>query len=155
MDPMRKLNNQIESTFKRAFYDLLAERISHDPPDYEWLCRLYNEIRGKLLGLVNRRCPLREEIETSLDVELFNQMIRNKAFDPDDLYRHVAFIFNKCKQLGAPARDGETEAKKQELLALMRKGGGEFAVVVPLFIRHANVCIDRIYEDIANLRSSR
>ena len=44
---IQKLNDQVEENFKFAFYNLLEERISSNPPDYDWLIRLYGEIKLK------------------------------------------------------------------------------------------------------------
>ena len=142
---------KVAENLRKAFYDLLEERVGSDPPDYEWIGRLYQEIRGKLIGLLRKGHPLRIEIEAAMDIQLFDQMIRNKAFDPNDLGKLVCYVFNTCKQLGSPARDRETDAKKQELVALMQSDKGEFKTIVPLFIRSANECLDKIYEDLSNL----
>ena len=43
-----KLNQQISATYKRAFFDLLEEKVKQEPPDYDWIVKLYKEIRHKL-----------------------------------------------------------------------------------------------------------
>ena len=70
------------------------------------------KIRSKLIALLRSNHPVRKEIEDSMDIQLFDQMIRNKAFDPMDLYKLVCYVFDKCKQLGAPARDKGVDTKK-------------------------------------------
>jgi len=139
---------QVQEAYHKAFYDLLVEKVGSDQPDYEWISRLYGEIREKLTRILRRGSILRTEIESFMDVDLFDQMIRNQAFDPQDLYKLIDFTFAKCKQLGSAGRDEETVAKRQELLDLMNSGTGTFATVVPLYIKNVNFCIDRIYEDL-------
>ena len=146
-----KVHNAIKKNFKQAFMDLLAERIAGDPPDYEWITRLYQEIKIKLISLLRKGHSLRQEIEETMDIQLFEQMIRHQAFDPHDLYNLVSYVFEKCKQLGAPARDVSVDAKKQELLTHMQSGEATFKTVVPMFIQHANDCLDQIYQDIDHL----
>ena len=46
---VNRLTEQVKETYKRAFFDLLEQKVAADPPDYEWITRLYNEIRVKLL----------------------------------------------------------------------------------------------------------
>ena len=41
-----KLNEQIKSTYIKAFFDLLEEKVRQEPPDYEWIVKLYKEIRA-------------------------------------------------------------------------------------------------------------
>ena len=145
---IKKIGAQVEDTYKRAFFDLLKERTASNPPDYEWLTRLYGEIRAKLTKLLKRDSQLRKEIESSMDCDLFRQMISNNAFNPEDFYKLIRYVFEKCKQLGSPARDSETDAKLQEIISFVDSGKATFATLVPLFIKNANECLDLIYEDI-------
>ena len=150
---IKQINKQIKNTYQKAFFDLLEQKVADDPPDYEWITRLYAEIRQKLISILKKESPLRKELEEHLDIELFNQMISNKAFDPKDLYNLICYTFDTCKKLGSPARDKETDLKKQEIIELANSDKGTFATVVPLFIKNINYCIDNIYEDLRNLRN--
>ena len=40
---VNRLTEQVKETYKRAFFDLLEEKVGASPPDYEWLTRLYGE----------------------------------------------------------------------------------------------------------------
>jgi hypothetical protein len=82
-----------------------------------------------------------------MDVELFRQMIENKAFGAVELYNLIEHVFELCKKLGSPARDNEVDKFKFQVLGLM-KNNGTFAQIVPLFIKNANECIDNIYKDL-------
>ena len=42
-----KINEQIKKTYQKAFFDLLEQKVADDPPDYEWITRLYAEIKQK------------------------------------------------------------------------------------------------------------
>ena len=53
-----------------------------------------------------------------MDTDLFSQMIRNDAFKTNDLHKLMSYTFTKCKELGSPARDNETDQKMQESLTL-------------------------------------
>ena len=48
----KKLTEQVEETYKFAFFNLLEERVNAIPPDCDWLTRLYGEIRLKLTQLL-------------------------------------------------------------------------------------------------------
>jgi hypothetical protein len=86
-----------------------------------------------------------------MDVELFEQMIKNKAFQPTDLYNLVSYTFGVCKKLGSAGRDKETDEKMQEIIDLVNSGNANFANVVPLYIKNINHCVDRVYEDLRGL----
>ena len=64
---VNRLTEQVKETYKRAFFDLLEEKVGANPPDYEWLTRLYGEIRTKLISLLREGSQLRVEIEESMD----------------------------------------------------------------------------------------
>ena len=146
-EQLDSLNKQMDTQFKKAFFDLLEEKVREEPPDYDWITRLYQEIRTRLSSLLRENSKTRKEIEDSMDVELFRQMIENKAFGAVELYNLIEHVFELCKKLGSPARDNEVDKFKFQVLGLM-KNNGTFAQIVPLFIKNANECIDNIYKDL-------
>jgi hypothetical protein len=50
----------------RAFFDVLTSKLNSTPPDYEWVVRLYGEIRERLANLTPTRQDLRQVSETTL-----------------------------------------------------------------------------------------
>ena len=68
---MKRLNKQIEDTYKKAFFDLLEQKTRSEPPDYIWIEKLYEEIRYKLTAILKKGSSLRVEIEESMDLEIF------------------------------------------------------------------------------------
>lgn len=148
---VNRLTKQVKETYKRAFFDLLEEKVGASPPDYEWLTRLYGEIRSKLIALLREGSQLRVEIEETMDCDFFKQLISNNVFSPENFYATIRYVFAKCKQLGSPGRDAETDAKLQEIVDFVDSGEATFATLVPLFIKNANECLDTIYEDVQSL----
>ena len=146
-EQLNSLNKQMDTQFKKAFFDLLEEKVREEPPDYDWITRLYEEIRNRLASLLREGSQTRKDIEDSMDVVLFRQMIENKAFGAVELYNLIEHVFELCKKLGSPARDNEVDKFKFQVLGLM-KNNGTFAQIVPLFIKNANECIDNIYKDL-------
>jgi hypothetical protein len=147
------LNKQMNTQFKKAFFDLLEEKVREEPPDYDWIARLYGEMRERLASILRKGSVVRKEIEDSMDVELFKQMIKNKAFGGVELYNLVEHVFELCKKLGSPARDNEVDKFKYQVIGLM-KNNGTFAQIVPLFIKNANECIDNIYKDLRQVKEN-
>ena len=133
---IENLNKQIKDNFHKAFYDLLEIKVNENPPDFNWISRLFDEIKNRITYFLKKDSHLRKDIEERLDTELFDQMIRNNAFNGEDFYKLVNYVFDLCLQLGSPARDKETNEKKNEIIILMTNGG-TFAQIVPLFIKNS------------------
>jgi hypothetical protein len=150
---IENLNQQINDNFKKAFYDVLSEKIKQEPPDYDWLERLYTELRDKLCGILKKGSTLRIEIEDGMDLTLFSQMIRNNAFDATELYKQIMYIFEKFKQLGSPGRDIEVDEKKQEILDMMARNC-TFYEIVPVFFKNCYYCLENIYYDLGKFSES-
>jgi len=148
---IEKLNKQVDETMKKAFFDLLEQKVSSDPPDYEWLTILYTEIRDKLTKLLKPTSKTRKHIEEKMDPEFFHQLISNNVFEYKSFYALICFVFEQCKELGSPGRDEEVDQKLKEILDIYNSGNATFSTLVPVFIKNANHCIDNIYLDIQNL----
>ena len=148
-----KLNEQIKSTYVKAFFDLLEEKVRQQPPDYEWIVKLYKEIRYKLTFFLKKGSSFRIHIEEGMDVELFDQMLRNNVIGGVEFYNLVDFVFENTLKLGSPARDEEVKKKRDEIYECM-KNNGLFCELVPLFIKNANTCIDWVHEDLGNVKQN-
>ena len=144
------MEDKIKETYQRAFFDLLEERVSDKEPAYDWIVKLYDEIRIKLISILSKDSKLRMNINDSMDIKLFEQMIKNNAFNGDDFYKLINFVFETCIKLQSPQRDEYTKNKRDEVLNIM-KNGGTYAKIMVAFIKNANICIDFIYEDLHNL----
>ena len=147
------LHSQIKETYFNAFFDLLEEKVKQTPPDYEWIVNLYKEIRHKLTFFLKKGSVFRKHVEEGMDIELFNQMLRNNAIGGVEFYNLVNFVFESTLKLGSPARDKEVKAKRDEIFECM-KNGGLFCQLVPLFIKNANACIDWNHEDLSNVKKN-
>lgn len=142
-----KLEKQIRNQFYKAYFDVLKEKVEQDPPDYDWIVRLYEEIKLKLTKLFKEGSNTRIEIEEKLDVLLFDQMLRNKAYNLSDFEGLTNYIFGLCIKFGSPQRDKETAEMRDEILNEIKKNS-PFSVLIPIFIKNTNTCVDHIYEDL-------
>ncbi len=148
-----QIRKQIEQAYKDAWTTLLHDRVKQTPPDFEWIVRLYKEIRFKLTFFLKKNSPARVEIEEGMDVELFDQMIRNGAFQGPEFVALVNFVFDKCLMLGSPARDNDVKEFKREVLTALQNKA-TFAELVPLFFKNANTAADWIQEDLFGVKNN-
>ena len=148
-----QLHKQIEYTYKQVWCDLLHDRVKQTPPDFDWIVRLYKEIRYKLTYFLKLGSPARVEIEEGMDVELFDQMIRNGAFQGPEFVALVNFVFDKCLMLGSPGRDKDVENFRKEVMTALQNKA-TFAELVPLFFKNANTSVDWIHEDLFGVKNN-
>ena len=143
-----RMRTQIKETFHKAWRDVLEAKVREEPPDYDWIVRLYTEMRHNLTYFLKKGSAFRTEIEESLDIELFDQMIRHGAFKGQEFYNLVCYVFDLCLKLGSPARDKDVNKLKDEVLESL-KNSGVFAILVPLFFKNINICIEWIHKDLS------
>ena len=147
------IRNQIEETYKEVWATLLHDKVKQTPPDFDWIVRLYKEIKYKLTYFLKQNSPLRNSIEESLDVELFEQMIRNGAFQGPEFYNLVNYIFDTTLKLGSPGRDNDVKNLREEIInALTNKA--TFAELVPLFFINSNTAIDWVHKDLFDVKGN-
>ena len=60
---------------------------------------------------------------------------------------YICYIFEKIKELEAPAKNVITDAKLDELKSLFGQEGTTLASFVPVFIMSANERLDDVYKD--------
>jgi hypothetical protein len=132
---------------KKAYFDLVEEKLTTEPLDYAWVVQLYDEIKFKLIGILKPDSELRNDIEDRMDTELFEQMIRHRAFDYRDLRQLVNYVFDKILSLCAPVRDPDVKAMLDELNEMM---DNEMTIpqVLTKYIEYANDGLDTIYDDL-------
>lgn len=132
---------------KKAYFDLVEEKLTTEPLDYAWVVQLYDEIKFKLIGILKPDSELRNDIEDRMDTELFEQMIRHRAFDYRDLRQLVNYTFDKILSLCAPVRDPDVKAMLDELNEMM---DNEMTIpqVLTKYIEYANDGLDTIYDDL-------
>ena len=152
-DQEKCIRNQIEETYKEVWATLLHDKVKQSPPDFEWIVRLYKEIKYKLTYFLKQNSSMRKSIEESLDTELFEQMIRNGAFQGPEFYNLVNYIFDTTLKLGSPARDDKVKELRDEILtALSNKA--TFAELVPLFFVNANTAVDWVHKDLFDVKGN-
>jgi hypothetical protein len=71
----------VKELMQRAFWDLLADQLAADPPQYTQALALLTEIKGMLYSiLLPQHEKLKEKIESILDIDVIQ-----KAIDADCL----------------------------------------------------------------------
>ena len=146
---MLSIENQIRDTYFKAFYDSIDKTVNSKSPDYDWIVRLYLDIRDRLLRYIKKDSPTYKQIDDQFDSKLFEQMITNDVFDQESMVRLVNNTFDWISKLQAPARDPSTKEAKQRVFASKPEN------IVSTFIKEVNQCLDLMDTDFENLFSEK
>lgn len=140
---MDTIEEQIKTEMKNAFFNLIDENINSKTPDYEWISRLYEEIKAKLLSfLPNKNGKTYKQLDTDFDIELFKQMIENDVFNQESMIKLVNNTFDWILKLEAPIRDKNTiEAKNRVFNSKPEK-------MISTYLKEVHDCIEKIETDI-------
>lgn len=149
----------IKNMYYETYFSLIENKLKEDPPDYNWLVTLFEELKNRITDIIkltsqNKTNFLLQQLDESLDVELFKQMIENKAYTLDDFTKLCNYLFDLCLRLGSPMRDKYVKEKHNNVLEKINIAktsiniNEAFASVVPTFIKNINESIDYIYIDL-------
>jgi hypothetical protein len=142
---LKNIEKQIRDTYHKAFFDTIDETINSSKPDYDWIVKLYEEIKIRLLRYVKKDSKTYKNIEDSFDSKLFQQMIENDVFDAVSMIKLVDNTFNWINSLQAPYRDGSSKIAKNNVLT------AEPTKIVSTFLKEVYTLLDFLDEDMENL----
>ncbi|XP_018341083.1 PREDICTED: T-complex protein 11-like protein 1 isoform X2 [Trachymyrmex septentrionalis] len=133
-------HRRIKEIMHKAFWNLLAEQLAEDPPDYSHALVLIKEIKESLDELVPlHNAKIKENIREVLDLDLIKQQAEKGVLDFHHYGQYIISIMNK---ICAPVRDDKIKELSQqvdivetfkgvmELLQLMRLDLANFTITM-------------------------
>ena len=142
------INKQIETQMHFAYNDTI--RVALDNCDYEFIGKLYAEIRDSLCNFVKKDGKTYLKIVSDFDVDFLKELMKNKQLSNDHLHAIVHMTFSWVAKMQAPFRDSETEASKNRVLK-----GIDAEDIVPAYINEVHKCLNNIEHDIQELVENR
>jgi len=147
---MQAIEDQIKDNINKAFFDLIDQNINSKNPDYEWITKLYEEIKFRLLSfLPNKKGNVYKQLDDEFDVELFKQMIENDVFNQESMIKLINNTFQWILDLQAPIRDSNTIAAKNRVL------NAESTKIISTYLKEVHNCIGQIEDDILAFKNSK
>jgi len=141
---MEKIEKQIKDQMYKAYYDLIYENVNSEKPDYDWITKLYIELRDRLSLCVKKDSKTYNQIYNDFDEKLFYQMILNDVFDFNSMLNLINNTYDWILKLEAPVRDQSTIESKNKVLNSEPKN------IIPMFLKEVHICINNIQEDLEN-----
>ena len=136
------IEKQIKEQMNKAYFDLIDNTINSDKPDYEWITRLYIEIKERLCKCVKTDSKTYKLINNEFDVIFFNQLITNDVFDQMSFLNLVYNTFFWIEKLQAPYRDEYTKESKNRVL------NSEPTKYISSFLKEVHSCLDNLEYDL-------
>uniref|UniRef100_A0A8D3A5L9 T-complex protein 11-like protein 1 n=1 Tax=Scophthalmus maximus TaxID=52904 RepID=A0A8D3A5L9_SCOMX len=118
--PADSLEGRVTEIVHRAFWDVLREQLSSDPPNYTHAVILLREVKTRLQSLLlPQHVRLRSQLDEVLDMELIRQEVAHGVLD---LHRLSGYVIDTMASLCAPVRDPEVRALRdlREPVELLR-----------------------------------
>ncbi len=139
-----KISSQIKEQMRKAFFDLIDQTVNSDKPDYDWIKRLYLEIRDRLSRYLKKDSKSFKKIQEDFDGDFFYQLITNDVFDFNSMLSLIENTFYWIKNLQAPVRDQSSEESKNKILK------SEPQKMISTFLKEVHICLDNLDEDMEN-----
>ncbi|XP_018406006.1 PREDICTED: T-complex protein 11-like protein 1 isoform X1 [Cyphomyrmex costatus] len=133
-------HRRVKEIMHKAFWNLLAEQLAEDPPDYSHALILMKEIKESLDELVPpHNAKIKENIREVLDLDLIKQQAEKGVLD---FHHYGQYIISIMSKICAPVRDEKIRELSQqvdivetfkgimELLQLMRLDLANFTITM-------------------------
>lgn len=102
-EPASSVQKIVKDTMHKAFWDLLREQLTEDPPNFTQALVLLENIKEGLFGvLLPQHTKIKHQISEILDSDLIKQQAENGTLD----FKHYAqYVISVMAKLCAPVRD--------------------------------------------------
>ena len=121
---------KIKKAAEKAYWDILGEELSSDPPNIDRICTVLEGIKEQLLDITPRKMKTKLESEMSdkIDWELLKRSLNYSTLG--DL---IKFFIGKILELEAPADNDATKAATEAQLEYISSGVEMHKIVVSSF----------------------
>ncbi|XP_076181324.1 T-complex protein 11-like protein 1 isoform X2 [Ptiloglossa arizonensis] len=103
---------RVKEIMRTAFWNLLAEQLAEDPPNYTQALNLLSDIKGILDDLVlPHHAKIQENLKEVLDVDLIKQQAEKGVLD---FHHYAQYVISIMSKVCAPVRDGKIRELSQK-----------------------------------------
>ena len=149
---INNIKEQVESTYKKAYWDKLKEDMNNKNNDS--LLLILEEIRARIALLTPNRIDIHQTLAEYIDIDLIKQMLDHDAMDNKFIYGLVSYIIETLKQLEAPVQNVKTEEWKEETLKLL-EDTNEISNFLPIFFQKVFDKIEVIENEVKLIKESK
>ena len=118
---MSAVEQQVKNTLRKAFWEMMHLELKSEPPKYDRMLSVLEELRDTLCNFVPNRTDIHKEIKETIDIELIKNMVENNAFEDKELYQLTTYIVSMVKKFIPPIMDESVAQWEQEMLDQLTK----------------------------------
>lgn len=145
------LENQVTTSFKKAYWDKLKEDL--DNKKYESVLLILEEIRARIALMVPNRVDIHQQMAEYIDIEFIKQMLDNDVLENTFMCNLVHYIVDKLKEFEAPVYNKDTEKWRDDINKLFL-ADIKHSDFFPIFFKKVYEKIEKIEEDIKIVKGS-
>ncbi|KAJ1279518.1 hypothetical protein BS78_04G162300 [Paspalum vaginatum] len=113
------LKAKVKETMEKAFWDVVADSMKGDMPDYSYLVSLVKEVREALKELAPTEW--KEEINENINLEILARLLESGSQDSKYLGQILQYCLDKLRKLSSPAKEDEMKKSHDKLLGALIK----------------------------------
>ncbi|KAL6634560.1 hypothetical protein ACP70R_027231 [Stipagrostis hirtigluma subsp. patula] len=113
------LKAKVKETMEKAFWDVVADSMKGDMPDYTHLVNLVKEVRESLQELAP--AGWKEEISNNINLEILSQVLQSGSLDIQYLGQILQYSLGMLRKLSSPAKEDEMKKSHDKLFGELIK----------------------------------
>jgi len=117
-----ELQKHIRDVMYNAYWDILKNELSAEPPQYDQLIRILEELGNLFCEFIPNRPDIQQEIRDRIDPELIKNMVVNGAFDDENLFNLAKYIISLIKKFQPPVMDDDVILWEESMLEQFKPG---------------------------------
>lgn len=142
IDP--SFNDSVRDLVHRAFWDALESDM--DQQKYDKLINLMKELKLYLMASAPNRNDIHQEIDTVIDIKLWEQMLTHNAHNIKDITNLFDYVYDKLLKWSAHQEDANILQFKKELDEKLTTitNNNDINKIVSFFLKHSFKFLEKI-----------
>lgn len=128
---IERLYSDIETHLHDAYWHVIEEKLSREPPDTQVIGELLTELKEMILSC---KPTLENELNENIDIEFIQEMMGHKVIDDNYLFTTCSYIIQILHSLQSQNYDEELKNWRDNLFNQL-EGGCKYSVFLTLFFR--------------------
>jgi len=151
MDKDADFAARVRRQMRKAFFDRVGADIRSG--DFDSTFELLEEAKNRICAVVPKRTDIRSQLNESIDIPYFKQMVKHDAFETDHIKGIMNSVIDQIKTLSSEHDEPFHEVFRTQVeVRFMR--GEQLDVILPFFFDETMSRLDKLEHDIEAFKNS-